>query len=70
MIKTEILFLIEDSQDGGITARAISELIFTEADTYEELKKNILEAVDCHFDSEKKPKLIRLHYVKEEVIAA
>ncbi|HEV2832545.1 MAG TPA: hypothetical protein VGW31_11245 [Hanamia sp.] len=66
----EIIFLIEEAPEGGYTARALGESIFTEGDTLEEIKRNIKEAVDCHFDDEKKPKLIRLHMIKEEVILA
>ncbi|HEV8083460.1 MAG TPA: hypothetical protein VGP55_09680 [Chitinophagaceae bacterium] len=65
----EIIFLIEESLEGGYTAKAIGESIFTEADTMEEIRNNIKEAVECHFDEGKKPKLIRLHMIKEEVIA-
>ena len=65
----EIIFLIEEALEGGYTARAIGEGIFTEGDTLEETKKNIKEAVECHFDEDKKPRLIRLHMIKEEVIA-
>ena len=66
----EIIFLIEEAPEGGFTARALGESIFTEGETLEETKKNIKDAVDCHFDDDKKPKLIRLHTVKEEVILA
>ena len=65
----EIIFLIEEALEGGYTAKAIGEGIFTEADSLEEIKKNIKEAVECHFEDEKRPKLIRLHMIKEEVIA-
>jgi hypothetical protein len=65
----EIIFLVEDALEGGFTARAVGESIFTEADTMEQMKENIREAVECHFDDDKKPKLIRLHMIKEEVIA-
>jgi predicted RNase H-like HicB family nuclease len=65
----EIIFLIEEALEGGYTAKAIGEGIFTEADSLEEIKNNIKEAVECHFEDEKKPKLIRLHMIKEEVIA-
>ena len=65
----EIIFLVEEALEGGFTAKAIGESIFTEADTMDEIKVNIKEAVECHFDEEKKPKLIRLHMIKEEVIA-
>lgn len=64
----EIIFLIEEAMGGGYTAKAIGEGIFTEADTLEEIKHNILEAVECHFEDGKKPKLIRLHKITEEVI--
>lgn len=64
----EIIFLMEEAPEGGYTARALGQSVFTEGETLEETKKNIKEAVDCHFDDEKKPKLIRLHIVKEEVI--
>ena len=65
----EIIFLVEEALEGGYTAKAIGESIFTEADTMDEIKVNIKEAVECHFDSDKMPKLIRLHMIKEEVIA-
>lgn len=66
----EIIFMVQDSLDGGFEAKAIGYSIFSEAESMEELKKNIVEAVDCHFNEGEKPKLIRLHYVKEEIIAA
>ncbi len=66
---SEIIFLVEEALEGGYTAKAIGESIFTEADTMDEIKVNIKEAVECHFDEDKKPKLIRLHMIKEEVIA-
>ncbi len=64
----EIIFLIEEALEGGYTAKALGESIFTEGETVEELKNNIKEAVECHFDEGKKPKIIRLHWVKEELI--
>ena len=64
----EIIFLVEEALEGGFTAKAIGESIFTEGDTMDEIKVNIKEAVECHFDEDKKPKLIRLHMIKEEVI--
>jgi predicted RNase H-like HicB family nuclease len=66
---TEIIFIVEDALEGGFTAKALGESIFTEAETIEELRLNVKEAVECHFDEDKMPKLIRLHMVKEEVIA-
>lgn len=66
----EIIFLIEDAVEGGYTARALGESIFTEGDDLENLRSNIRDAVDCHFEPLEKPKIIRLHFVSEEVIAA
>jgi hypothetical protein len=64
----EIFFLIEEAIEGGYNAKAISESIYTEADSIDELKVNIKDAVQCHFDEGKAPKIIRLHFVKEEII--
>ncbi len=66
----EIVFLVEDDPDGGFTARALGESIFTQADNLESLKEMIRDAVDCHFIEEQKPKVIRLHIVRDEVIAS
>lgn len=62
----EIIFLIEDDPEEGFTAKALGHSIFTEADTLNDLKNNIKDAVSCHFEEGKAPKVIRLHYVKEE----
>jgi hypothetical protein len=70
MKNSEIIFLIEDSPEGGFEASALGHSIFTAADTLEELKVAIRNAVHCHFEQENMPKAIRLHYVREEVIAA
>jgi len=66
---TEIISIIEDALEGGFTAKALGESIFTEAETMEQLKANVKEAVECHFDDVNMPKIIRLHQVKEELIA-
>lgn len=66
----EILFVVEEASEGGFTARAAGESIFTEADDLAQLHERAREAVRCHFDEGKAPKLIRLHYVRDEVIAA
>lgn len=63
----EIIFMIEESPEGGYVAKALGHSIFTEADTFEELKERIKDAVSCHFE-EVSPKVIRLHFVKEEII--
>ena len=64
----EIIFLITDAPEGGYCARALGESIFTEAETLDELRGNIRDAVACHFDDGKAPGIIRLHYVREEVL--
>ncbi len=66
----EIIFVIEDAPEGGVTARALGQSIFTEADSAAEIKEKVREAVRCHFDEAEMPKVIRLHHLKEEVIAA
>jgi predicted RNase H-like HicB family nuclease len=66
----EIIFIVEDAQEGGFTARALSESIFTEADTMEDLRQQIRDAIACHFEDGKGPSIVRLHIVKEEVMAA
>lgn len=66
----EIIFLVEDAVEGGYTARALGESIFTEGETVDELRSNIRDAVECHFDEGSKPKMIRLHFVSQEVMAA
>ena len=65
----EIIFLVENEIEGGFTARALGESIFTEGDDLEDLRANIRDAVNCHFEPDEKPKVIRLHFVREEVFA-
>lgn len=67
---TEIVFTIEEALEGGFTARALGHSLFTEADDLKSLYANVKDAVRCHFEEQERPKLIRLHFVKEEVIAA
>jgi hypothetical protein len=67
---SEILFLVEQAPEGGYTARALGNSIFTEADTLPELRRMVQDAVHCHFDEGDMPKVIRLHIVQEEVLAA
>ena len=66
----EILFLVEDAPEGGYVAQALGYSIFTEADSWDELKRAIQDAVHCHFEDKERPELIRLHAVREEVVAA
>jgi len=68
-MEKEIIFLVEESPEGGYQARALGHAIFTESGTFEGLKKMVQDAVQCHFEPENMPRLIRLHLVKDEVIA-
>jgi len=65
----ELIFVVEEAPEGGFTARALGASIFTEADTLLELHAKVRDAVRCHFDEGKYPKVVRLHHVREEVIA-
>ena len=67
---SEIVFLVEEAPEGGYTARALGASIFTEGDTMDELRANVRDAVACHYDDGEKPKVIRLHFVRDEVIPA
>ena len=64
----EIIFLVEETEDGYV-ARALDHSIFTQADSIEELKEMVKDAVECHFDEGERPKIIRLHIVRQEVIS-
>jgi hypothetical protein len=69
-MEKEIIFLVEESAEGGYQAKALGYSVFTEAATFEELKTMVQDAVNCHFEPDEKPHLIRLHMVKDEVIVA
>ena len=66
----EIIFSVEESPEGGFEARALGHSIFTQADTIEELRTMVQDAVRCHFDDAVRPRVIRLHWVKDEVLPA
>ena len=65
----EIIFQIDEAPEGGYTAKALGHAIFTEADTLDALRSNVRDAVRCHFDEGQGPRLIRLHFVHDEVLA-
>jgi len=67
----EIIFeVLEYEVDGGYTASALGVGIHTQGDTVAELRANVKEAVDCYFDETMEaPKVIRLHFVRDEVLA-
>lgn len=68
MAQKEIIFLVEESPEGGYEARALGHSIYTEADDFDELRTMLQDAVRCHFDEGNLPNVIRLHLVKDEVI--
>ncbi len=72
MSGTEIIFEVsEDELDGGYSASALGFGIHTQGDTLDELRRNVREAVDCYFDDDTaRPRLIRLHFVRDEVLVA
>ena len=65
----EVIFMVEESDEGGLIAKGLGVSIYTEAETIEDLRIAVKDAVRCHFDDNKK-RIIRLHIVREEVIAA
>lgn len=67
-MNNEVFFLVEEAPEGGYTAKALGESIFTQAETLEELRAEIKDAVACHFDEDRLPKIIRLHLVREELL--
>ena len=66
----EIIFLVEEAPEGGYVAQALGHSIFTEADTWDELRAAVQDAVQCHFEETEKPSIVRLHVVREEVLLA
>lgn len=66
---SEIIFIVETADEGGYTAKALGYSIYTEGETLDELKENIKDAVKCHFDAKELPHIVRLHMVKDELIA-
>ena len=67
---SELMFLVEEAREGGYSARALGQSIFTEADTLDELRANIREAVECHFEEGRAPAVVRLQVVHDEVLVA
>ena len=65
----ELIFEVRDAEEGGFCARALGHSVFTQAEDWDELRANVLEAVALHFeDAPLRPRLVQLHYVKDELI--
>jgi hypothetical protein len=69
MAMNEIIFVVEEAPEGGYTARALGESIFTEADDIGALEANVRDAIRCHFEEAEMPRIVRLHFTREQVIA-
>jgi hypothetical protein len=67
---SEIIFSVEEAVEGGYVAHALGYSIFTQAETMDELRDMVRDAVRCHFDEGARPAVIRLHLVHDEVIPA
>ncbi len=65
----EIIFVVEEAPEGGYTARALGASIFTEADDLPSLHEQVRDAVRCHFEEGGCPAMVRLHFVREELLA-
>ena len=68
-VPKEIIFEVTEAIEGGYDARALGYSIFTQGEDWADLKAMIKDAVLCHFDEESAPKVVRLHFVKDEAIA-
>jgi len=68
-LEKEVIFLVEETPEGGYIARALGYSIYTEGESLEEIRTAVRDAVHCHFEDTNMPKIIRLHIVKDEVIA-
>jgi hypothetical protein len=66
---SELVFEVTQEADGGFVAECLSESIFTQADTWDELRRNVQEATNAFFFDGSKPTIIRLHLVRDEVLA-
>jgi predicted RNase H-like HicB family nuclease len=68
---SEIIFEVREAEEGGFWARALGYSIFTQGEDWDDLRRMVKDAVACHFEQEaERPKVIRLHYVRDEVLAA
>ena len=65
MTQSEIIFAVQESPKGGYEARALGCSIFTQADSIDELKTMIRDAVSCHFENDEKPSVIRLQIAED-----
>jgi predicted RNase H-like HicB family nuclease len=67
---SELVFEITPEEDGGFCVKAVGEGIFTQGDTWEELRANIKDAVEGYYFDGEKPDTVRLRLVRDEVLVA
>jgi hypothetical protein len=65
----ELIFEITQEADGGYCAECLTEAIFTQGDTWTGLRENVKEAVDAFYFDRPKPAHIRMHLVRDEIVA-
>ena len=65
----ELVFEVTSEEDGGYSAKAVGAAIFTQGDSWQELRTMVLDAVKCHYDADQIPSTIRLHLLRDEVLA-
>ncbi|AEB10082.1 type II toxin-antitoxin system HicB family antitoxin [Desulfobacca acetoxidans] len=68
-MSAEIIFVVEEAAEGGYEAKALGHSIFTQGETLEEVREAVKDAVRCHFEDDQLPRIIRLHLVKDELLA-
>lgn len=68
-VASELVFVVEEAPEGGYLARSLGEAIFTEADDLDGLREMVRDAVRCHFDESDMPRVVRLHVVRDELLA-
>jgi len=66
---SEIIFVVEEAPEGGFTASAVGSSIFAQAESADQLQERVRDAVKCHYGDGAAPRMIRLHYVRDEVFA-
>ena len=64
----EIIFIVEEAAEGGYTARALDFSIFTEADDASDMGEKVRDTIRCHFDEGERPRTVRLHFVRQEIL--
>lgn len=67
---SEVVLVVEEAPEGGYVATAVGHAIVTEADDLDGLRTQVRDAVRCHFDAGTVPPIIRLHFTRDEIIAA